>query len=39
MESLNVEEESIIKDLRNVFRLKKNTITLHLKIPEIFLES
>ena len=27
MESLSVEEESITKDLRNVFRLKKNTIT------------
>ena len=26
------EEESIIKDMRNLFRLKKNKITLQLKI-------
>ena len=30
MESLNIEEENIIKDIRNPFRLKKRT-TLHCK--------
>ena len=32
MESLRAEEENIIKDIRNLFRLKKNKITLQLKI-------
>ena len=35
MESLILEEENIIKDIRNLFRLKKNKITLQLKIKEI----
>ena len=35
MESLSLEEENIIKDIRNLFRLKKNKITLQLKIKEI----
>ena len=32
MESLSAEEENIIKDIRTLFRLKKNKITLQLKI-------
>ena len=32
MESLSPEEENIIKGIRNLFRLKKNKITLKLKI-------
>ena len=32
MESLSPEEENIIKDIRNLFRLKWNKITLQLKI-------
>ena len=35
MESLNLKEENIIKDIRNLFKLKKNKITLQLKIKEI----
>ena len=38
MESLSLEEENIIKDKRNLFRQKKNKITLQLKIKEIFLD-
>ena len=38
MESLSLEEENIIEDIRNLFRLKKNKITLLLKIQEIFLD-
>ena len=32
METLSLEEENIIIDLRNLFKLKKNKITLQLKI-------
>ena len=32
MERLSVEEENIIKDIRNLFRLKKDQMTLSLKI-------
>ena len=32
MVSLSLEEENIIKDIKNLFRLKKNKITLQLKI-------
>ena len=32
MESLRLEEENVIKDKRNLFRLKKNRIKLELKI-------
>ena len=32
MESSNLQDENIIKDIRNLFRLKKNKITLQLKI-------
>ena len=32
MEGLNFEEKNIIKDIRNLFRLKKENITLQLKI-------
>ena len=32
MKSLSLEEENIIKDMRNLFRLKKEQITLKLKI-------
>ena len=32
MESLSLEEEDINKDIRNLFRLKKNQITPQLKI-------
>ena len=32
MESLSLEEENIIKDIRNLFRLKKNKISVQLKI-------
>ena len=34
MESLCLEEENIIKDIRNLFRLKKNKITLQLTVQE-----
>ena len=32
MESLSLEEENLIKDIRNLFRLKKIKFTLQLKI-------
>ena len=32
MESLSLEEENIIKDIRNLFRLKKELDTLQLEI-------
>ena len=32
MESLSLEEENIIEDIQNLFRLKKNKTTLLLKI-------
>ena len=32
MERLSLEEENIIKDIRNLFRLKKDQMTLSLKI-------
>ena len=32
MERLSLEEENIIKNIRNLSRLKKNKITLQLKI-------
>ena len=32
MENLSPVEENIIKDIRNLFRLKKNKYTLQLKI-------
>ena len=32
MENLSSEGEKIIKDMRNLFRLKKSKITLQLKI-------
>ena len=32
MESLSLEEKNIIKDIRNLFRLRKNKITLQLNI-------
>ena len=35
IESLSLEEEKMIKDITNIFRLK-NYITLKLKIKEIF---
>ena len=39
MASLSIENENIIRDIRSVFREKKeNQITLQLKIKEIFLE-
>ena len=38
MESLSLEEENMIKDIRNFFRLKKKKITLQLKISEIALD-
>ena len=38
MESLNLEEENVMKDIRNLFRLKKNKTTLQLKISENFLD-
>ena len=34
MESLCLEEENMIKDIRNLFRLKKNKITLQLTVQE-----
>ena len=39
MENLSLEEEKIIKDIRNLFRLKKNQITCieYLEILRIFL--
>ena len=38
MESQSFEEESIIKDVRNLFRLTKNLIILQLQIYEAFLD-
>ena len=38
MESLSLEEENMVKDIRNFFRLKKKKITLQLKISEIALD-
>ena len=32
MENLSLEQEKRIKDIRNLFRLKKNKITLQLKV-------
>ena len=32
MESLSLEEENIIQDIRNLFRLKNNKNTLQLKV-------
>ena len=32
MESLNPQEKNIIKDIRNIFRLKKNKIRMQIKI-------
>ena len=32
MESLSPEEDNIINDIKNIFRLKKNKITLQLNI-------
>ena len=32
MKNARSEEENIIKDIRNLFRLKKNNMTLQLKI-------
>ena len=32
---LRLEEENIIKDIRKLFRLKKNSITLKLKVTDI----
>ena len=32
MKNARSEEENIIKDIRNLFRLKKNKMTLQLKI-------
>ena len=32
MEDLRLEEEKIFKDIRNPFKLKKNKMTLQLKI-------
>ena len=34
MESLSLEEEKIIKDMRNIFRLKKRT-KLHCKLKQL----
>ena len=36
MENLILEEEKIIKNIRNLFRLKKNQITLQLQIKNVF---
>ena len=36
MESLSLEKENIIKDIRNLFRLKENKSTLQLKTKETF---
>ena len=39
MKSLSVEEENIIKDIRNLFRLKQGTkLHCNLKMEEIFLD-
>ena len=32
MESLSLEEENITKDIINLFRLKKNKITMQIKV-------
>ena len=32
MESLSLKDEDIVQDIRNIFRLKKNKITLQLKM-------
>ena len=37
MESLSLEEEKIIKDIRNIFRLKKRT-KLHCKLKQLKIE-
>ena len=39
MESLSLEEENIINDIKNIFRLRNNKTTLRLKIYEIFLDN
>ena len=36
MENLILEEEKITKDMMNLFRLKKNKITLQLQIKNVF---
>ena len=36
MENLILEEEKITKDIRNLFRLKKNQITKQLQIKNVF---
>ena len=38
MENRRSEEEKIIENIKNLFRLKKNKMTLQLKIQEIFLD-
>ena len=38
MENPRYEEEKIIKFLKNLLRLRKNKIAMHLKIQEIFLD-
>ena len=38
MKNPRSEEENIIKDIRNLLRLKKKKMTLKLKIWEIFLD-
>ena len=38
IKSPRLKEEKIIKHIRNLFRLKKNKMTLQLKTQEIFLD-
>ena len=38
MENRRSEEEKIIENIKNLFRLKMNKMTLQLKIQEIFLD-
>ena len=38
METLSPQEENVIKDIRSLFRLKYNKITLQLKMQEITLD-
>ena len=38
MENRRSEEEKIIENIKNLFRLKKNKMILQLKIQEIFLD-
>ena len=38
MESLSLEEENIIKDIINLFRLKKELNAAAIKVLEIFLD-